>query len=190
MHRELLEEFGDLSGQMLSQVPNEMVLEAVAELKQARKVFVVGVGHSGLIARTFSMKLNHVGLESYTLYDEINPPFKPGDCLAAVSQSGSTATVLEMARKATKIGGRVLGFVGSADGPLSKLADRVVVVPPIAEGSVVRELAAFGDAGARNVRGAVFGLAMYVLFYAVTVELASERGESPDSIDARHANLE
>jgi 6-phospho-3-hexuloisomerase len=175
---------------MLSQVPDQTVLEAVDELKQAGKVFVVGVGHSGLIARTFSMKLNHVGLESYTVYDEINPPFKPGDCLVAVSQSGSTATVLEMARKARKLGGRVLGFVGSAEALLSELADRLVVVPPISEGSVVRELAPFGNAGARNVRGAVFGLAIYVLFYAVTAQLAYERGESPESIDSRHANLE
>lgn len=190
MHRELLTEFSDLSATLLSQVSDEAVREAVEELTNAERVFVAGVGHSGLIARTFTMKLNHVGVPSYTLYDEINPPFEMGDCLVAVSQSGRTVTVVEMARKARRLGGRVLAVTGSASSPLSALAESLVLVPPIRQDAVVRELSPFGDAGARNVRGAVFGFTIYVLFYAIIAELARSRGESPASIDARHTNLE
>ena len=58
------------------------------------KIYVLGIGHSGGFGKILSMQLNHVGLRAYTVFDEINPPFKKGNLYIAISQSGETKTIV------------------------------------------------------------------------------------------------
>jgi len=75
------------------------------------------------------MKLNHVGLQAYTVFDEINPPFDGDDLFIAISQSGETKTILALAEKAKKLGGSVLGVTSVRQSTLSGLAESTVNMP-------------------------------------------------------------
>jgi hypothetical protein len=51
-------------------------------------------------------------------------------------------------------------------------------------------LAAIGDKKNQNLLGLLFGFYIYILFYATVIMIVREKGETPESINARHANLQ
>jgi len=159
-------------------------------IQSAQKVFVLGVGHSGAIGKTFCMKLAHIGIRSYSVFDEIIPPFDRDTLLIAISQSGETTTVVSLAEKAVRLGGRVLAITGNRSSILARIANALLVISPLKANYELQGLSAFGNCSDRNVRGAVFGYGIYVVGYSLVVALASLRNESSVSIDARHATLE
>ena len=61
-----------------------------------------------------------------------------GDLLVALSGSGRTETVVNLARRASNLGAPVLAITASPTTPLAELADVVMVVPA---GSVKADLA-------------------------------------------------
>ena len=189
-HLDLLNELASLSRHALTQLPDQSLQRVSELLLRAPKTFVFGVGHSGLISRILPMKLRHVGLQAYTVHDEINPPLDPGDIMFAVSQSGETATVVTLAKKAKTLGGTVVGITSAPHSSLGAVCDLVLVVPNVESTARAPSFAPMGGVDARNVRGAVFGMNIYVLSYALVLTVARLRGETPESIDARHANLE
>lgn len=54
---------------------------------------------------------------------------KAGDCLLAISTSGSSPNVLEAARAARELGVSVVGLTGRADSALAALCDVCVATP-------------------------------------------------------------
>jgi 6-phospho 3-hexuloisomerase len=190
MHLQALEELTLNARETFAEIPSDDLKKCVSAIRGARKVFVFGAGHSGMFGRVLSMKLCHVGLEAYTVFDEINPPFEQGDLLVAISQSGETETVLALARKAKKLGGKVLAVVSNPQSTLGGLADVVLNVKKISETVSFPFLGAIGDKKNQNFLGMVFALNIYILFYVLVIMLAQELGESADSINRRHANLQ
>ena len=63
----------------------DMLREAVRE---ADRVFVYGAGREGIAARSFAMRIMHVGKETYWLLDDATPGMKAGDLFVAVNGSG------------------------------------------------------------------------------------------------------
>jgi 6-phospho-3-hexuloisomerase len=190
VHLQALEEFSRNAGETFADIGEGDLKKCVSAIRGARKIFVFGVGHSGMFGRLLAMKLTHVGLEAYTVFHEINPPFAQGDLLVAISQSGETETVLALAAKAKKLGGRLLAVVSNPDSSLGRLSDVVMNVKKISESASFPFLGAIGDKKNQNFLGMVFAFNIYVLFYVIVILLARELGESADSINRRHANLQ
>lgn len=163
---------------------------AISAILKANKIFVLGIGHSGFFGRILAMKLNHVGLKAYTVFEEINPPFKEGDLFIAISQSGETSTIISLAKKALKLGGKILGITSNPLSTLSKLSENSVVLGKVDEETEFRVLRTIGDTGNQNFLGSLFGLNIYLLFYYIVIEIAKLRGETAESINSRHANLQ
>jgi 6-phospho 3-hexuloisomerase len=189
-HLQALEEFTFNAGETFAEIHSDELKKCVSAIRGARKIFVFGVGHSGMFGRVLSMKLCHVGLEAYTVFDEINPPFEQGDLLVAISQSGETETVVALSRKAKKIGGKVLAVVSNPRSTLGGLSDVVLNVKKISETASFPFLGAIGGKTNQNFLGMVFSFNIYILFYVLVIMLAQELGESADSINRRHANLQ
>jgi 6-phospho-3-hexuloisomerase len=187
---DLLRELVDLSQPSLDYLSTEDIHKCVTRLVAADRVFIVGVGHSGLFARIMAMKLCHVGLSAHTVMTETAPPYGPGSILIAVSQSGETETVVGIARKAIRMGGSVIAITANRESSLGLLAAETLEVVLDSGVSVHGHLATFGDGSAQNVRGVAFGLALYAISYSLAVDVARTLGLSPVDIDLRHANLE
>jgi len=60
------------------------------EILKADRIFIMGAGRSGLVAKAFAMRLMHLGLHSYVVGETITPALKPGDLLVVFSGSGKT----------------------------------------------------------------------------------------------------
>ena len=72
---------------------------------KATRIYIIGAGRSGLIARAFGMRLVHLKKKVFIVGETITPAMRKGDTLIAVSGSGKTTWVVETAR-ASKAHGR------------------------------------------------------------------------------------
>lgn len=53
---------------------DEGVGQFIDELLSAKRIYVMGAGRSGLIAKAFAMRLMHLGMHSYVVGETITPP--------------------------------------------------------------------------------------------------------------------
>lgn len=190
LFQQILDEFYQNAEGVFDAIDENAVKNIASLMLSAEKVYVLGIGHSGMFGKILSMKLNHVGLKAYTAFDEINPPFKPDDVLIAISQSGETSTVITLSEKVKKLGGKVIGITSNSDSALGRLSDRLLKINKTAEDVSFTGLCAIGDKSNQNLLGALFGFNIYVLFYTLIIMIAQERNETPASINSRHANLQ
>ncbi len=93
---------------------DETQLDAVAPLlTKEKRIFVLGAGRSGLMARAFAMRLMHIGYTPYVIGETITPSVQAGDVLVAVSGSGNTKSIVELAEKAKQNGAEVIVVPGA-----------------------------------------------------------------------------
>ena len=63
----------------------EILMDAIIE---AKRVFVFGAGREGIAARSFAMRIMHLGKETYWLLDDTTPGMKEGDLYISINGSG------------------------------------------------------------------------------------------------------
>ena len=190
LYLQILDECYENAKGVLEAVEEKNVENIVSTILKAKKIYVLGIGHSGMFGKIFAMKLNHVGLRAYTVFDEINPPFEKDDLFIAISQSGETSTIISLAQKAKKLGGKVIGITSVSESTLGRVSDLLLKLDKYAEGVNFSALSAIGDTKNQNLLGLLFGLNIYTFFYSIIIMIANEKGETPNSINSRHANLQ
>lgn len=155
----------------------------VAAILAARRVYVLGLGRSGLLLRMFAMRLMQIGLNAHVVGDATTPAIEAGDLLIALSGSGRTETVVALARKAKGYGARVLAITSSRATPLADLADTILIVPA---GSVKTDV----TTPTRLPLANALEQAMALVLDCVGAMLADRCGQDNATMMRRHANLE
>ena len=84
----------------------------------------------------------------------------------------------------------MFGVTSNRDSALGRLSDAALVLDRVDETVDYDMLSKIGDLQIQNFLGALFGFNIYILFYTIIIMLAERLGESVDSINARHANLQ
>lgn len=151
-------------------------LTLAESLPKAQRTFVTGAGRSGLVARSFGMRLMHAGLPVFVPGETIAPAAGKGDLMVAISCTGQTGYTGYMARRAKQLGVKVIVVTADPQSPLARIADQVVHIPAVAPDIVVR--AAVFEHAASLCLDAVFN----VLAERLRLDLKQYR--------QRHANLE
>ena len=152
------------------------ILELAEMLPRARRTFVTGAGRSGLVARSFGMRLMHAGLPTFIPGETITPAAGAGDLLVAISCTGQTGITDYIARRARQLGAKVVVLTADGDSALARDADKVVIIPA-AEPDIVLRAAVFEHAAS---------LSLDALFNVLSERLKVDL----DQFRARHANLE
>ena len=112
---------------------------ALANLvREVKRTFVTGAGRSGLVARSFGMRLMHAGLLAYIPGETVTPAAEAGDLLVAISCTGETGYTEYLARRAKELGAKVVVLTAEPGSPLTAVADQVVCIPAAAEDIVLR----------------------------------------------------
>jgi 6-phospho-3-hexuloisomerase len=169
----------DLLGRIarvMDQVDWPGFLELAEMLPRVRRTFVTGAGRSGLVARSFGMRLMHAGLETFVPGETITPAAGAGDLLVAISCTGQTGYTDYIAGRAKELGAKVVLLTAEPDSPMARHADKVIVIPAAAADIVLR--AAVFEHAASLCLDALFN----VLSGRLRLDVAAYR--------ARHANLE
>jgi 6-phospho-3-hexuloisomerase len=152
-------------------------------LDTADRVFVLGLGRSGLALRMTAMRLMHLGLEVHVVGDATTPAIRDGDVLLAASGSGTTGGIVRAAHNAVAAGARVVSITANRASPLAEASVVVVEVP--AAGKLDRS-------GVRSAQyaGSLFEQAVVVVGDAVFHALWTRSGRTADDLWPRHSNLE
>ncbi len=180
-YRTILDELNDA----LSKVDPERVLKLIEAIESAKRIFVVGAGRSGLMVRTFAMRLMQMGLESYVAGETTTPPISAGDLLIVGSASGETGGPVSVARIAKSPKGKLVAITVCAASTLGKLADLVVTIPaptPKARRSQ--------PATSVQPMGSLFEQSLLALLDASILILMEKRRLTSDQMFQKHAVLE
>jgi len=162
--------------QVMANVEWENFVELSRLLPRVRRTFVTGAGRSGLVARSFGMRLMHTGLQAYIPGETITPAAGEGDLLVAISCTGRTGYTDYIASRARELGARVTVITAEAGSPLAQQASQLIVMPVDADDIVVR--------------AAVFEHAISLCLDAVFNVLAEQLKFDMETYRQRHANLE
>jgi len=101
----------------------------VYEVKQAKRVYVVGAGRSGLVAKNLAMRLVRLEKETYIVHETVNPKMKSGDLLVAISGSGETNDVLDAVKISRMMGTRILTLTANKNSSIIKISHEVIIIP-------------------------------------------------------------
>jgi len=166
-------------------VDPERVLKLIEAIESAKRIFVVGAGRSGLMVRTFAMRLMQMGLESYVAGETTTPPISAGDLLIVGSASGETGGPVSVARIAKSPKVKVVAITVFADSTLRTLADLVVTIPAPTPKARRSE-----PATSVQPMGSLFEQSLLALLDASILILMEKRRLTSDQMFQKHAVLE
>jgi len=187
---EMLMKFLDKLENHIEIVKNELDLDKVKELidaiEEAERIFVIGAGRSGIIAKAFAMRLMHLGYNVYVVGETVTPRIRENDLLIAISGSGETTSVVSISRKAKEmIGSKLATITQNKNSTLAKMSDIVVLL----KGKTKIEIN--NDEISRLAPlGTLFELTALIFLDGLVAELMNLRNLTEKDLEARHAILE
>lgn len=145
------------------------------------RVYATGEGRSGFQARSFAMRMMHIGYTSYMMGETICPSMHEGDVLLAISGSGTTRRTVEDAEAAKKLGVKVIAVTSKPESPLAAAADAVIVVPGRVKGE---------SGGSIQLLSSLFDQSVHIALDALCLMLSRRDNVSDADANANHANVE
>lgn len=113
----------------LSSIDFEQVNQYLQMLAEAEKVFFVGVGRVFLALECIAKRYAHLGIRSVVVGEITEPAITDKDVLIVGSGSGETLFPLGIARKAKKIGAKIIHIGSNPDSSMKEVEDLFVRIP-------------------------------------------------------------
>jgi 6-phospho-3-hexuloisomerase len=165
----------------------QRVLDAVSERKtkqflrailRAPRVFVYGLGRSGLVARMFGMRLIHLGRGAEIVGDTTTPAIRADDLLVVCSRTGQSPILRHAVRLGHNEGAAAVAVVGMRSTPLAREADLVVRLPlDVAQGERSQPM------------GSLFEQALLLYLDDFVLRLMEETKTTVEDMERIHSNL-
>jgi len=164
----------------------------IDEIQKADRIFLMGVGRSGLVAKAFAMRLVHLGLTAHVIGETTTPSITKDDLLVAVSGSGTTASVVKAVEIAKTMGTKVLAITSYPQSALGKLADHVVKIEgrtkvDSSNNDLKSELTGYEQL---TPLGTLFEDTVLIFFDGIIAKLMAKLGKAESDMKHRHAKLE
>lgn len=160
-----------------------------------KKIFVLGMGRSGFVARAFALRLMNLGFNVFFLGETITPAAEKGDLLIVISGTGTTRMVLTASTAAREIGAKVIAITSFPESPIGQVADHVVTVKgrtkrgwPKEEDYLARQI--IGERESLTPLGSIFENNCMVFLDSLIVELMHRLGWTEEDLKRRHATIE
>ncbi len=175
---------------------NEEQIEHMTEFlinSYENRILVIGAGRSGLIGKSFAMRLMHLGFHVYVLGETITPSIGKGDLIIAISGSGSTQLSITASMIAKNVGASIIAITSYPNSELGRIADHVVQL----KGRT--KLAKETDYFLRQITGlheplaplaTIFEVSSLILCDSVIVELMVRMGKTEEDLRNEHATIE
>ncbi len=160
----------------------EKLMEAIV---QAKRIFVVGAGREGIAARSFSMRLMHLGKELHWVWDDTAPGMHRGDLFLAVNGSGKIGHIDYLLQQAASTGVTRAVITGAPAEKTPSEADVCVFVPAaVYKGTDPRVVPSV------QPMGSLFEQHLFLLFDILILLLEEKMCLSHEEMEARHRNIE
>ena len=176
-------------------ISDDDVNKFVSELLNAKRIYVMGAGRSGLVAKAFAMRLMHLGLQSFVVGETITPSMNKGDVMIIFSGSGRTKTIADIAETAKEIGAKICLITSNAESRIGKISDCIVIIEhhrdEVSDDAVEFEIRQMmGDHKSFAPLGTLFETTSMVFADAVISWLMEITKTDETALKNRHTNIE
>ncbi|WP_437834642.1 6-phospho-3-hexuloisomerase (plasmid) [Niallia taxi] len=168
----------------VTSIPETESEQLVDAILAAKKVFVAGVGRSGLMGKSFVMRMMHMGIDAYVVGETVTANLQEGDLLIIGTGSGETKTLIPIAEKAKSLGGTVVAVTLSSDSTIGSLADQIILMPGAPK---EREE---GLHKTIQPMGSLFEQASLIFYDSLILRIMEINGLNSNTMYGKHANLE
>lgn len=169
---------------VLAEIKEDEFKRFIDAIKSCKNIFVTGQGRSGLVARTFAMRLTHIGFTCYVVGDTTTPNIDKGDMLIACSSSGTTSITCHIAGLAKCLNAFIVVITAHPNSELSNYATLTIEIPARETGQVLQSRRSV------QFRSTLFEQACLVYLDGVILALVRLLNREEVEMQNRHANLE
>lgn len=165
-------------------ISDEEAEKLVNLILESKKIFVAGAGRSGLMGKSFVMRMMHMGIDAYVVGETVTANLEKDDLLIIGSGSGETKTLVAIAEKAKSLGGTVAAITISPDSTIGELADLTITLPGVTKDQ------SEGDYKTIQPMGSLFEQTMLLFYDAIILRFMEKKGLDSTKMYGKHANLE
>ena len=152
---------------------------------QAERIFVMGAGREGIAARSFAMRLMHLGKEVHWIWDDTTPGMHEGDLFIVVNGSGEIGHISYTADQAAGTGAKIAVITGAPSGSCPAKADFSLFVPAaVYKGNDPRTVPSV------QPMGNLFEQHLFLLFDIIVILLEKKMDLTHEEMESRHRNIE
>ena len=174
---------GDLK-RVLGKVKTRELQAFEKAILDSARVFVTGLGRTGLMARGFAMRLMHLDRRVFHVGDVITPAIGAGDLLVICSRTGASRVLSHYIRIAHHAKARVAVVTARADSPVAAHADVVLAL----DDRPTRRPA--GQRKRFQPLGSLFEQALLVVLDQVVLDLMEKLGLTEADMARIHTGFE
>ena len=102
--------------------------EGLIQMIINKRIFITGAGRTGLIMKSFGIRLMQLGFDVFFIGDTNTPSTSKHDLLIIGSASGETTTISAVARKSKKIGINIILFTSNEFSTIATYAKKIISV--------------------------------------------------------------
>jgi len=168
---------------LIHSIKYEEIAALIPVIKNAKHIFIMGAGRTGLMMKAAAMRLMHLGFNVHVVGETTVPAIAKGDLLIAGSGSGTTSGIVRAAETAKNVGADIVCFTTNSESPLAELAIQSVIIP--AAQKQERD-----EAISKQYAGSLFEQSLLLVFDALIQSLWDLDGTSASELWKRHANME
>ena len=159
------------------------ITAACEMIAKAGKIVAYGCGREGLQVQGLVMRLHHLGLHASMQGDMSAPPLGRGDLFLCSAGPGELSTVTALMLVARDAGADILLLTATPKTPAAALATFTLTIP-------AQTMANDQSSASVLPMGSIYEGALFLLFEYMVLILRDRLGETPDTMRARHTNME
>lgn len=193
---EMIANYIQTASSKLNHGPICNMLQTILETKKTKnKIFVSGAGRSGLVAKTFAMRLMHLGFEVFVIGETTTPAVRENDVVVLISGSGQTRSVVEVGEIVVKLKAKLITLSSKEKSALAGLSDILIVLPSKAKDDIVYkdryiERHLVGDYSNLVPMGTSFEIMSLVFLDSVIAQMIQLTHATEEQMIQQHANTE
>lgn len=161
-----------------------IVSEYLNLLRNAEKVFFVGVGRVLLSLKAICKRYAHIGINAVVVGDITEPAMTNRDVLIVGSGSGNTLFPVAIAKKAKQIGATIIHIGSNPENSITDCTDLLVRIP------VASKLRREDEINSQQPMTSLFEQTLLLFGDITTMMILEERNNAIEDLWQYHANLE
>jgi 6-phospho-3-hexuloisomerase len=174
--KKILEEIKNV----LKKNPESNEEEIVKDINSSKNIFITGAGRSGLIGKTFAMRLMQIGKKVFVVGETITPAITKNDLLISICGSGKTKTTIDICKEAKETNAKIITITSNKKSQLTKISDFVILLEAKTKdtGKSIQPL------------GSLFEQSAFIFLDAVIIGLMKKTKTTEKKMRKKHASLE
>tara|TARA_B100000809_G_scaffold140028_1_gene137610 strand:+ start:1056 stop:1622 length:567 start_codon:yes stop_codon:yes gene_type:complete len=169
----------------IKKIDNSCFLRLMDQMVSNQRIFVAGAGRTGLVMRSFAMRLMHLGFRVHIIGDTTTPSIDEKDILLIGSGSGNTSSLVSISENAKEIGVSTILFTIDSSSIIGRLASINICIPAPSP-----KLERKTNNHSVQPMGSLFEQSLMIVLDTLIWMLMLRKGIDSKTMFKNHANLE